>query len=384
MPLLPLSLYIHWPFCLSKCPYCDFNSHVREQVEQLAWRAALRKELGYFAARTPDRELVSIFFGGGTPSLMEAGTVAALIDDASKHWRMAEKIEITLEANPTSVEASRLKEFQGAGVNRISMGIQALNDSDLAFLGRKHSVKEALAAFAYAQELFSRTSFDLIYARPQQSVAAWEKELHEALAYAGNHLSLYQLTIEPGTAFYYAYQRGEFALPEENVAAEMFEVTQQIMLEAGLPAYEVSNHASAEHECRHNLAYWRYDDYVGIGPGAHGRFVEGGIRYAVCTHKSPERWLEQVEKAGHGTAEKTAITPEEAAEELLLMGLRLKEGVKLATLEEKTGIQRSSVLSPAAIGELTANGLLEYDAVHIRATPRGMLVLNQVIERLVR
>jgi oxygen-independent coproporphyrinogen-3 oxidase len=301
------ALYVHWPFCRSKCPYCDFNSHVREDVDHARWRAALLAELDHFADRTGGRQLTSIFFGGGTPSLMAPETVAAVIDRATERWAPAPGIEITLEANPTSVEAGKFAGFRVAGVNRVSLGVQALNDADLAALGRQHSAAEAVAAVRLAQRHFPRVSFDLIYARSGQSLSAWRMELAEALELASEHLSVYQLTIEPETAFGAAWRRGELTVPDEDSAAALYEETQTILEKAGMPAYEISNHARAGSACRHNLTYWRYGDYAGIGPGAHGRLTLGDGRRATRQHRAPEAWLGAVEAQGHATRQDNIV-----------------------------------------------------------------------------
>src|SRR5258705_8846309 len=303
----PLAVYIHWPFCRSKCPYCDFNSHVRDRIDEERWTRALLIDLERQAEMAPDREVVSIFFGGGTPSLMPPDTVAALIARVKALWPVTPGLEVTLEANPNSAEAERFAGFAAAGVNRLSLGVQALDPAALHFLGRRHDRQEAIAAIALARDTFPRTSFDLIYARPGQSVAAWEDELGEALTLAGSHLSLYQLTIEPGTAFGNRAERGETLAADEDTAAALFEVTQGRLLAAGMPAYEISNHARRGAECRHNLAYWRYEDYLGIRPGAHGRVTRGGGKVATQQRRSPEAWLAAVEEAGSGNAERDTV-----------------------------------------------------------------------------
>ena len=305
MPESPLAVYIHWPFCRSKCPYCDFNSHVRERIDEAAWTSALIADLDHQAALAPEHEVVSVFFGGGTPSLMPPDTAGALIERIRRHWRVAEALEITLEANPNSAEAERFAGFAAAGVNRLSLGVQALDPQALKFLGRGHDRDEALAAIKLSQTLFKRTSFDLIYARPGQSLAAWQEELEEALALAGEHLSLYQLTIEPGTAFHTRAAKGELTIPDDDAAAALFEATQQRLAAHGLPAYEISNHARPGAECRHNLAYWRYEDYLGIGPGAHGRITRAGIKHATRQRRLPEAWLAAIGKTGDATEETT-------------------------------------------------------------------------------
>ncbi len=377
-----LALYIHWPFCKSKCPYCDFNSHVRDRIEQRRWRSALLAELEDAARETAGRRLGSIFFGGGTPSLMEPETVAALIARAGERWRFADEIEITLEANPTSVEAGRFRALAQAGVNRLSLGVQALDDRALRFLGRGHDAAEALAAIELARRHFSRFSFDLIYARPEQTRAAWQAELERALALAGDHLSLYQLTIEPGTAFATAFQRGDFALPDDDLAGALYEETQARLEAAGFPAYEISNHARRGGESRHNLAYWRYQDYAGIGPGAHGRLTFGGARFATRRHRAPETWLAAVESDGHGLQERVALDPAEQRRELLMMGLRLAEGVGRARFRAETGSEIETALDSARLADLTEGGFVVLDGERLRATAAGRQRLNAVLAAL--
>ena len=333
-----LALYVHWPFCLSKCPYCDFNSHVRESVDQARWRGALLRELDHFAALLPGATIASIFFGGGTPSLMPPETAAAVVDRAAMCWTLAEDAEITLEANPTSTEAARLEDFRAAGINRVSLGVQALDDDALHFLGRGHDAAEARQAVALAQRIMPQSSFDLIYARPGQTAEAWRDELTAALSFAGDHLSLYQLTVEKGTPFWGQQRAGAFSLPDDDAGRALYDLTQETMEAAGYAAYEVSNHARSGNACRHNLAYWRCDDYVGIGPGAHGRIRPAGSgRMATRQHAGPESWLAAVERTGHGTAESRALDPQEQAREMLMMGLRLAEGVSEARLRQRTG-----------------------------------------------
>jgi len=379
----PLALYVHWPFCKKKCPYCDFNSHVRDGVDQPRWRTALLRELRYWQARTASEpyQLRSIFFGGGTPSLMPPETVADIIAEATALWPRDPAIEITLEANPTSVEAANFAALAQAGVNRVSLGVQSLRPASLTFLGREHSADEALDAVALAAKHFARYSFDLIYALPGQTVEAWEAELREALAYARGHLSLYQLTIEPNTAFHHQYHvQHAFALPAEDDAAELFARTQAIMNEAGMPAYEVSNHASPTQQSLHNLSYWRSDAYLGIGPGAHGRVDLGGARLATQTVKSPERWLERVEQFGHGLEEETALSAIERDEERVLMGLRLpQEGIELQTLTPAT----QSMLR-ARLPMLQQEGLLHCSNDRVRVSEKGVPVLNAIIAALLR
>jgi oxygen-independent coproporphyrinogen-3 oxidase len=373
----PLALYIHWPFCISKCPYCDFNSHVRDSVDQDAWRAALLSDLAHEAALTPGRKLRSIFFGGGTPSLMPPATVAALLDAAERHWGFAPGIEITLEANPSSVEAARFADIASAGVNRVSLGLQALDDAALRFLGRAHDVSEGLAALATAQSVFDRVTFDLIYARPDQSPEDWQRELVRALALGTGHLSLYQLTIEDGTRFATDALKGSLIELDPDRAADLFEATRATTAAAGLPAYEVSNHAKPGQQSRHNLAYWRYQDYLGIGPGAHGR----RLGQATVRHKKPENWLKRVAASGHGLQIEDRLTPRERATEALLMGLRLDEGVDLARLSQKTGM--TDLIDPKAEARLTDLGFVTRTTDTIRVTPAGMLLLNAILADLV-
>ncbi len=373
-PPAGFALYVHWPFCLSKCPYCDFNSHVAGMVDQPRWRAALLRELDHAAALLPGRRLDSIFFGGGTPSLMPPATAAAVIERALAHWPGKNDIEITMEANPTSVEAGRLAEFRAAGVNRLSLGVQALDDAALRFLGRGHSSAEAIAALAAARRNFERFSFDLIYARPGQGVSDWRRELNGAVALAGGHLSVYQLTIEPGTAFHPRHQRREFVLPDGDLAADLYDATQDILERAGLPAYEVSNHAAAGQECRHNLVYWRSGEWVGIGPGAHGRIGRAAGRLATRRHRAPETWLAAVERDGHGDAETVLLSDEERQEETLMMGLRLVEGIDLAELARP--------LDPRRLAVLRASGDLAEDPGRLRATLQGRRRLNAVLGHL--
>ena len=369
----PLALYVHWPFCVSKCPYCDFNSHVRDVVDQAAWRKALLADLAHEAAALPGRRLGSIFFGGGTPSLMPPDTVAAVIGAATALWAPVDDLEITLEANPSSVEAARFADLAAAGVNRVSLGLQALDDSALRFLGRAHGVDEGLAALTTAQRHFGRVSFDLIYARPGQSVADWEAELGRALSFGTEHLSLYQLTIEPGTRFATLAAKGDLTIPDADAAADLWDVTQALTRAAGLPAYEVSNHARPGAESRHNLAYWRYTDYAGIGPGAHGR--RSGL--ATLRHKKPENWLSAVERNGSGMQEETALTAPERATEALVMGLRLAEGVDLRRIDP-------AYVDEAAVARLQAHGLIERMPERLRVTPAGMPVLEGILREVVR
>jgi len=372
----PLAIYIHWPFCRSKCPYCDFNSHVRERVDERVWTSALLADLGRQAALVPGHEVVSIFFGGGTPSLMPPDTAAALIERVRRHWPAAQDLEITLEANPNSAEAERFSRFAAAGVNRLSLGVQALDPAALRFLGRGHDRDEAIAAIELSHELFPRSSFDVIYARPGQSLAAWRAELDEALALAGEHLSLYQLTIEPGTAFHTRAERGDLTVPDEEHAAALFEATQERLAAHGMPAYEVSNHARPGAECRHNLVYWRYQDYLGIGPGAHGRIARDGTRYATRHRRLPEAWVGKPE-----FEEVLPVARESAVEEMLMMGLRLAEGVSRARLEALAG-RSVEELFGGALPRLVDGGFLALDDARLAATAAGRQRLNAVLAAL--
>jgi len=375
-------VYLHWPFCAAKCPYCDFNSHVRHQpVDQPRFAAAFRTELETLRARTGPRKLTSVFLGGGTPSLMEPATVAALLDAVDRQWGIADDIEITLEANPSSVEAGRFRGYRSAGVNRVSLGVQALNDTDLRFLGRLHDVAEARRAIGLARDLFPRLSFDLIYARPGQTPAAWEAELDEAISLAADHLSLYQLTIEEGTRFHALHAAGKLAMPSGDQAADLYEITQSVTAARGLPAYEISNHARPGAESRHNLTYWRYGEYVGVGPGAHGRFVERGRRVVTMDEKMPETWLNLVEARGHGIVDGETLDRSEEADEFLLMGLRLAEGIDLSRYEALAG----KSLSGDRLVLLQGEGLIApIGNSRLRATPAGMIVLDALVADLAR
>jgi oxygen-independent coproporphyrinogen-3 oxidase len=367
-------VYVHWPFCAAKCPYCDFNSHVRAGVDQDRWRAALVAEVRSAAAEVPGRTVDSVFFGGGTPSLMPPATVAAVIAAIASAWRLAPGAEVTLEANPTSVEAGRFRAYRDAGVNRLSMGVQALNDPDLRALGRMHTAAEALAAFEVARGVFERVSFDLIYARQGQTLDAWRAELGRALVLAVDHLSLYQLTVEPGTRFGDLAARGRLrGLPGAGLAADMYLATQELCERAGLPAYEVSNHARPGTECRHNLIYWRYGDYAGIGPGAHGRLTREGTRSATAAVREPEAWLDAAPRAA-----RAPLTGPEQAVEMLMMGLRLREGVKPSRYAALAG----RPLDACALAELTALGLLEEADGRIRTTAAGRPVLDSILKSL--
>ena len=373
------AIYVHWPFCAAKCPYCDFNSHVRrEAVDQARFARALVREMEWTAQQVPSRTVTSVFFGGGTPSLMEVETIGTVLEAVARLWPVADDAEVTLEANPTSVEAERFRGYRAAGVNRVSLGVQSLRDAELKRLGRLHDAAEARSAIGLARETFSRMSFDLIYARPDQTVAAWETELREAIDLAADHLSLYQLTIEPGTPFFDLEARGRLRVPDEGRAADLFEATRDVTAAHGLYAYEVSNHARLGDESRHNIAYWTYAPYLGIGAGAHGRWDVGGTRIATRNHALPERWLEAVERDGHGLAERTVLTREEAADETLVMGLRLARGLDVPAWEREAGRR----LDPARITALAGDGLIERNGERLRATPSGTLVLNALIGEL--
>ena len=379
----PIALYIHWPFCLAKCPYCDFNSHVRERIDQRRFAAALRAELAWEAARIGPRQLASVFFGGGTPSLMDPATVAALIDDAKNIFAPARDVEITLEANPTSVEAGKLVAFREAGVNRMSLGVQSLAEDDLRFLGRQHSGPEARAALELARQIFPRISFDLIYARPGQTLASWRAELRQALAIAADHLSLYQLTIEPGTVFEGRHRRGEIVLPDAELAADMYTATAEEAGRFGLRNYEISNYAAPGGESRHNLTYWTYGDYVGIGPGAHGRVSLDGTLWATRRHRAPEMWAERVEAHGQGGSE-TAVPPRDQVREMLLMGLRLARGIDARYFLARTGTKILDAIEPDILERAIEADYVTWDGVTLRATDDGRLRLDALLPALVR
>lgn len=373
-------VYIHWPFCLAKCPYCDFNSHVRRDVDQALWRKALLTELRDTATRIGPRKVDTVFFGGGTPSLMDPETVHALVQEIDQLWGLKDGAEISLEANPTSVEADRFSRYAQAGVNRLSMGIQALNDRDLKALGRMHSAQEAMQAFDIAKKHFDRVSFDLIYARQRQSVEDWQIELKKALNMSVDHLSLYQLTIEGGTRFGDLYDRGKLRnLPDDDAATDMYFQTQEICENAGMPRYEVSNHSGPDAQSRHNLIYWRYGDYVGIGPGAHGRLTIGGKRHASQTHLNPENWLESVKFHGHGRTELTELTLAEQATEYLLMSMRLSEGIGLSRYSNLAG----GPLDKDSLEHLEGLGFVTVSGNNLRATSKGAPLLNAILRALV-
>ncbi len=365
-----MGVYIHWPFCVSKCPYCDFNSHVYGSIDQEQWIAAYIKSLEHYAELLPDKQVISIFFGGGTPSLMSGKSVAAIIDTVQRLWSVANDLEITLEANPTSVEISKFKSFKDAGVNRISIGVQAFNNDDLKFLGRGHDVSDSLRAIEIASSMFERYSFDLIYARPQQSLGAWEVELKDALKYAKGHLSLYQLSIEKGTPFYKRHNSGEFAIPDEVQGADFYHLTQDIMEDAGLPAYEVSNHAQAGQECRHNLIYWNMADYIGVGAGAHGRFMMGEDKYASKDNHIPDKWLKDV------THKLEKLSAEDRFIEDVMMGLRLRDGISIKRCEDVLDIDK--------LADICAQDWAQLNGDNLSLTREGLLRLNAIIPYILK
>jgi len=376
----PFAVYVHWPFCLSKCPYCDFNSHVRHGgIDEARFLRAYETEIAATAARVPHRTVSSIFFGGGTPSLMQPSSVQAILDCIGRHWTIAPDVEITLEANPTSVEATRFRGFRAAGVNRVSLGVQALDDISLKELGRLHTAQEALDAVAVARSIFGRYSFDLIYARPRQTLDGWAAELKRAIAEAAEHLSLYQLTIEPDTPFFGLHRAGKLTIPDQDLARDLYDLTQAVCSDAGLPAYEISNHARPGAQCRHNLVYWRGHDYAGIGPGAHGRLTIDNGRIATETEKRPEAWLMRVEETGTGLTVEEKLTSGEAADEYLLMGLRLAEGIDLARYSALSGRN----LNPGRISILRNEGAVETTADgRLRVTQSGFPLLDAVVADL--
>lgn len=375
----PLALYIHWPFCVSKCPYCDFNSHVRETIDQETWRNALLQDLVHEATLLAGRPIGSIFFGGGTPSLMPPKTVAALIEAAERHWGFTQDIEITLEANPSSVEAARFESLASAGVNRVSLGLQSLDNDALAFLGRAHDVDEGLAALDTAQHHFARVSFDLIYARPEQSLESWRRELARALSFGTEHVSLYQLTIEPGTRFATLVAQGQLLPVDPDHGADLFELTREMTAAAERPAYEISNHARPGCESRHNLTYWRYGDYAGIGPGAHGR--RGGL--ATTRHKKPENWLSAIARNNHGLQAEEKLSPAERAREALLMGLRLQEGVDLSRIAQRCKVDTNMLVDTRQAAMLERHGLVHQQGSRLTITDAGMPVLDRILADLV-
>lgn len=377
-------LYFHWPFCLSKCPYCDFNVHVQDFIDHAQWEAAYLRALEHYAEMLKGRTISSVFFGGGTPSLMQPETVGAVLDKVKALFPCVNDLEITLEANPTSVEAGKFVAFKEAGVNRVSIGVQALNDDDLKFLGRKHSSQEALSAIEIACEHFERFSFDLIYARPEQSLEAWRAELQQAAELTQGHLSVYQLTVERNTPFHYDQAQGLFSIPNEDVACDFYNVTQDILSNAGLPAYEVSNHAAAGHESRHNLTYWHYGDYIGMGPGAHGRLTIDGRKHATRDHHAPERWLEMVEKDGCGAHPFQALSGEERFLEALMMGLRLQEGVALEHLTAQGGSDWRGFMDLPRLQTAKDEGWIVESETHLKLTAEGTLRLNALVPYILK
>lgn len=377
-----LAIYVHWPFCRSLCPYCDFNSHVSESVDHARWRTALLRELDHYARIAGPRRITSIFFGGGTPSLMAPDTAAAVIEAIARHFSLDEAVEITLEANPTSTEAGRLAAFADAGINRVSLGVQALDNGALSFLGRTHSAEEAITAIQLAADTFERYSFDLIYARPGQSVDMWQRELKHAIGLARGHLSAYQLTIERGTPFYLAQARGDLEIPDDGVSAALFETTQTILADAGMPAYEISNHAGPGQACRHNMAYWQYRDYLGIGPGAHGRLTTSGSIHATRQHRAPEIWLRRTEDHGHATQTNEALDTQMVVAELAVMGLRVSGGLDAANFRARAGIDLDTVIDQTVSKRLAEGGLIVHDRDGLRATPAGRQRLDAVVSAL--
>ncbi len=381
---MAFGIYIHWPFCLSKCPYCDFNSHVHDAIDHDQWREAYLRELEHAAALSRGRTVETVFFGGGTPSLMQPETVAAILEKIKVLSPGAETMEVTLEANPTSVEAGKFRDFRAAGVNRVSLGIQAFNSQDLKFLGRTHDLSQAKTAIETAANIFDRFSFDLIYARPGQSVEDWQAELREALEFAAGHLSLYQLTIEQGTPFYIQHQRGEFRIPEQELAADLYDATQEMLEAAGMPAYEVSNHARPGQESRHNLIYWRYGDYAGIGPGAHGRLTTADQKFGTRAHRAPDIWLRQVAEQGHGWHPHESVDRTQRVLEAILMGLRLREGVPIARLAEEYGGDPYEIIDAGKVRTLESEGLVTLQNETLCTTAQGLKRLNGVLSYLLR
>ncbi|MGQ0527245.1 MAG: radical SAM family heme chaperone HemW [Alphaproteobacteria bacterium] len=377
-------LYFHWPFCLAKCPYCDFNVHINPSINHDAWEAAYLKSIAHYHELMPDIEIASVFFGGGTPSLMRPAGIEKILQAVAKKWDTAVDLEVTLEANPTSVEIEKFAAFRAAGINRVSLGVQALNDEDLAFLGRKHNVKEALKAIDITQKLFERSSFDLIYARPGQKLQDWERELRGASNRIGSHLSCYQLTIERGTPFYFEAAQGRFQIPDQDRAAEFYLLTRDILGGLGLPAYEVSNHARPGHESRHNLIYWSYGDYIGIGPGAHGRLTLNGEKFATREHSQPDIWLQKVEEGGSGAHPYTHIPPRERFVEALMMGLRVREGVWLESIQMQSGYKIEDVLDRAKIEKSVAEGWVSFEDNRLKPGAEGWLRLNALIPYIMK
>ena len=376
-------IYIHWPFCSFKCPYCDFNSHVREQIDYDDWEKSYLKSIKYYAEITDYKILDSIFFGGGTPSLMKPKTVQAIIDEIAKYWQFSDNIEITLEGNPTSIENGKYIDFKNAGINRVSLGIQSLKDNDLQFLGRQHNKEHALKALDIVKSNFKRFSFDLIYARPEQSLKDWELELTEAMQIAGDHISMYQLTIEKGTKFYNYYKRGDFKMPDQDLAGEMFELTQDILEQNDMPAYEISNHAKSGQESRHNLIYWKYGDYLGIGPGAHGRITRNNKKYATREHRYPEKWLELILDNGNAHLPFEEVSHRERGIEILMMGLRLNDGVEIKTLEQEANNNLSNILDMDKTNRMIDLKLLELDQNRINLTKAGLQRMDGILADII-
>ena len=381
---MSLAVYIHWPFCKKKCPYCDFNSHVSDAVDHKRWAEVLKANIESFARLTDEKQVSSVFFGGGTPSMMEADTIATCIQAVQANWQASNDFEVTFEANPTSSAAKKFEAFREAGVNRISVGVQSFDNEALKFLGREHSAEEAKDAIAMARDIFPRASFDLIYGRPEQSLDQWRGELEQALAFNPDHISVYQLTIEEGTQFHTRHQRGDFIMPEADVEAQFYDLTQDVLGAAGLPAYEVSNHAKQGEQSRHNMSYWRYDDYVGVGPGAHGRFVSGGKRMTTRGHKAPEIWLEKAKNGYTGSGvddgyKTENIDSDTAFEEALMVGLRLSEGVDVMRLEEKTGRKFEDYIDQRKLSQLIDEGYISYDLERVTCTMQGIKTLNSLL-----
>ena len=377
-----LSLYIHWPFCEKKCPYCDFNSHVRPEINQQRWKRALISEIATEFYLYPDRRISSLFFGGGTPSLMEPDTITALLQAVDQYWGLEDNVEITLEANPSSVEKTRFKNFRSAGVNRLSIGAQSFDDKALKFLGRTHTAREVVEALDLARTTFPRYSFDLIYGRPRQSMNSWKEELTFALEFTNSHLSLYQLTIERGTPFFSSYRKKQFRMPNEDTAADQYEYTRDVLSCAGLFPYEVSNHAIPGEECQHNLTYWRYGDYAGIGPGAHGRVSDGKDKLAYHRISNPEKWLLQTERTGTGLQKKTKLAPREVLQEMVFMGLRLSEGLDLEEVKKQTGNSIENWVHPDILTVLIDEGLLVTTENKLQSTQKGFLRLDSITSKL--
>ena len=379
-----IGLYFHWPFCKSKCPYCDFNTHVHEQIDQTRWRDGYLRALDGYAQKLQGRVISSIFFGGGTPSLMDPGTTAAIIDKVRSLWPCVNDLEITLEANPTSVEADKFEAFRAAGVNRVSIGVQSLYDADLKFLGREHSADEARAAIALAERHFDRFSFDLIYARPDQTLESWRVELEEAITLARGHLSLYQLTIERNTPFHFDFVQKKFSVPEQDFAADFYDITQEVLGAASLPAYEVSNHAAPGQESSHNLTYWHYGDYIGVGPGAHGRLTMNGVKYATREHQAPLKWLDLIEEQGSGAHAFVALSNSDKFTEALMMGLRLHEGISLDHLSAQADDDWCNLLDMKKVGIARDEGWLKYDDRRMCLSQEGMLRLNSLVPYILK